>query len=76
MNQEQVKQQIEKISSFDKNELINYTQRLYLAKEDIEEKAFVFIANATDLQMANLMEITTLSPMAVYSEFKEGDYDA
>lgn len=59
------------ISKMDKNELINYSQKVYLSREDIDEKAFKFIERALDLQMAGLTEITDVSPLAVYSEIEE-----
>jgi len=55
----------------DKQELISYAQKVYIAKEDMDKKAFTFIQRALDIKMMNLREETTLSPMAVWSEIEE-----
>ena len=71
MKKEQLQEIIIKISNMDKSALINYSQKVYLSKTDIDKKAFKFIERALDLQMAGLMEITDISPIAVCSEIEE-----
>lgn len=71
MKKVQLQEIIIKISKMNKTTLINYSQKVYLSKEDIDEKAFKFIERALDLQMAGLMEITDISPIAVCSEIEE-----
>jgi len=67
----QLQEIIINISNMNKQELINYSQKVYISKDDIEEKAFKFIERALDLQMAGLCEITDISPIAVCSEIEE-----
>jgi len=71
LKKEEVQEIIINISNMDKQELISYAQKVYIAKEDMDKKAFTFIQRALDIKMMNLREETTLSPMAVWSEIEE-----
>jgi len=71
MKKEQVQQIIINVSKMNKQELISYSQKVYMSKNDIDEKAFSFIERALDIRMMNLKEETTLCPMAVCSEIEE-----
>ena len=73
MKKEQLQEIIIKISKMDKSALINYSQKVYLSKADIDKKAFKFIERALDIQIMNLRDETTLSPLAVCSELREGE---
>lgn len=71
MKKEQLKEIITNISEMNKQELINYAQKVYLSKDDMDEKAFKFIERALDIQFMNLKDETTLCPMVVCSEIDE-----
>ena len=71
MQKHQAKNIIFKISNMDKTELISYSQKVYLSKEDIDRKSFTFIERALDMQMARLCEFSNVSPIAVCSEIEE-----
>ena len=73
MTKKQLGSIINDISKMDKQELHSYAQKVYLSKEDINPKAFKFIQRAIDIQLIVLRDETTLSPMVVMSEIKEGD---
>jgi len=73
MTKQKLKEIITKISSMDKQELIAYSQEVYMSKPDIAEKAFGFIERGLDIRMMQLQEVTELSPMVVLSELKEGE---
>ena len=73
MNKKQLESIVKDISTMDKQELHSYAQKVYLSKEEIGEEAFKFIQRAIDIQLIVLRDETTLSPMVVMSEIKEGD---
>lgn len=57
----------------ERQELMNYSKKAYLAKSDIDKKAFNFIERALDIQMIELSDSTTSSPIIVRSELREGE---
>ena len=73
MRKEEIRDIILKIDGMGKQELSLYAQQVYMSKEDISKKAFSFIQRALDIKLMSLREETTLSPMAVMSELREGE---
>ena len=73
MKKAQLKQIMINISKMERQELMNYSKKAYLAKSDIDKKAFNFIERALDIQMIELSDSTTSSPIIVRSELREGE---
>jgi len=73
MKKAQLQQIIIDISKMDKSELNKYAQKVYLSKDGIKPEAFSFIERALDIQLMNLCENTTISPLAICSEIREGE---
>ena len=71
--QQYIKRQIHVIDVLDKQGLIEYAQKRYLAKEDLEPSVFNWVQKAIDIKMAELMEIIDISPMAIMSELREDE---
>jgi len=67
---EKITIEIHKIDVMEKSELISYAQKLYMAKDDLEEAVFYWVRSAVDTQMAYLMERITNSALIVVEEFR------
>jgi len=68
----EVKQKIESLRHMGKHEVETFAQKLYMAKDDIDEKAFSFLQKAVDIR-SNEIELMSQNPMAVMSELREGE---
>jgi hypothetical protein len=73
----QQKQQITKnkhdINKMDIAKLCLFIQKLHLVKPIMDKVVFDRTIRATDIQMVNLKEMITVSPMVVISELKIGE---
>ena len=69
MTKKKLNETLKEISQMDKQGLVSFAQKLYLA--EIEAEPFKTIESALDVRMAELMEI--ISPMCEVSEIKIGD---
>lgn len=73
MTKTKLKETIVKISKMNKQQLIDFSQKVYLNKHEIKPKVFKFLQQALDIQMMNLQDATGLNAMCVMSELKEGE---
>ena len=71
MKKQDIIKQLKKIAKMSKTELIDFNCKLSLS--DLEEKFKKPMITISELRMAELMEISDVSPMAVISELSTGE---
>lgn len=66
----EIEKHLIKISTMGKQELLLYAQKFHMAKQDLDQTVFKWVARGFDVQLMHLQEVSNQSAKVVMSELK------
>ena len=70
---DQITKNVHKVSEMSYSKLCLFVQELYLVKPNMDAVVFEYTLKACDLCAANHRDVSSISPMIVISELREGE---